>query len=122
MGSGFSATGDPRAARESVQQALALTWHEGFVRLFADEGSPVIRLLGQLASELRRGRHADAPYRGYMERLLSILTGAPSGSAPARELFMGLSTVKWLLLNIYGKLQVRSRIQAVARARSLGLV
>lgn len=151
------AMGDKDAARTSVHAALACTQPDEFVRLFADDGRPIIALLGQINGELRRGQYPDVPYRGYVPRLLAILTAdqgtkapgpAPLPSAPllvepltereqeivrliaggcsnqeiARQLFLGVSTVKWHLLHIYGKLQVQSRTQAVAHARQLGLV
>lgn len=36
--------------------------------------------------------------------------------------FLGVGTVKWYLLNIYGKWQVPSHTQIVAQARQPGLV
>lgn len=35
---------------------------------------------------------------------------------------MGVSTVKWHLINVFGKLQVRNRTEVVARAREIGLL
>jgi LuxR family maltose regulon positive regulatory protein len=37
-------------------------------------------------------------------------------------LFISLPTVKWHTTNIYGKLGVRSRTQAIMRARELGIL
>lgn len=54
--------------------------------------------------------------------IVQLLAAGCSNQDIARELYMGVSTVKWHLLNIFGKLQVRSRTQAVARARESGLV
>ncbi len=147
---------DGEAARERVHRALAVTIPDQFKRLFADEGPPIVALLRQINDELRREEHAGAPYRGYVPRLLALLTqsqgASPALLAPtpapqlvepltereeeiikliaigcsnqdvARELFLGVSTVKWHLLNIYAKLQVQSRTQAVAQARQLGLL
>ncbi len=56
------------------------------------------------------------------QEILSLIATGCSNQVVARKLFMGVSTVKWHLLNIYGKLQVRNRTAAVARARSLGLL
>jgi LuxR family maltose regulon positive regulatory protein len=142
----YSKLGDGPAARGALDAALALTAAEGYVRLYADGGRPIVALLRQL-------RHGDGAQRAYAERLLTILGGdssapaappaAPklvepltereqeilhllavgySNQAVAQELFMGVSTVKWHLINIYGKLQVKTRTQAVARAREVGLV
>ncbi len=40
----------------------------------------------------------------------------------AEQLVVTVGTVKWHLNNIYSKLGVRSRTQAIARARALGLL
>jgi DNA-binding CsgD family transcriptional regulator len=56
------------------------------------------------------------------QEILHLLAVGYSNQAVAQELFMGVSTVKWHLINIYGKLQVKNRTQAVARAREVGLV
>ena len=46
----------------------------------------------------------------------------PNSLARAAELFLAVGTVKKYTSNIYGKLNVHKRTQAVARARELGLV
>jgi len=42
-----------------------------------------------------------------------------SNQAIADQLFISLAAVKWHARNIYGKLEVNNRTQAVARAREL---
>ncbi|MFB2920924.1 MULTISPECIES: helix-turn-helix transcriptional regulator [Aerosakkonema] len=42
--------------------------------------------------------------------------------AIAKQLFVSLAAVKWHARNIYGKLEVKNRTQAVARARELGIL
>ena len=39
----------------------------------------------------------------------------------ADNLFVGLGTIKTHIHHIYGKLEVRNRVQAIARAREIGL-
>ncbi|MHB1134871.1 MAG: LuxR C-terminal-related transcriptional regulator [Chloroflexota bacterium] len=59
------------------------------------------------------------------ERELEILRLIAAGRANAEiaaALVITLGTAKWHAFNIYGKLGVRSRTQAIARARELGLV
>ena len=59
------------------------------------------------------------------ERELEVLQLVAQGLANreiASRLFLSLNTVKAHTRNIYGKLGVRSRTQAVARARALGIL
>ena len=58
------------------------------------------------------------------DRELEILRMIAAGRANqeiAEKLFVAPSTIKWHINNIYGKLGVRSRTQAIARARHLRL-
>jgi LuxR family maltose regulon positive regulatory protein len=61
---------------------------------------------------------------GYKERLeiLHHLEKGLSNQAIANELYVSLAAVKWHARNIYGKLNVSNRTQAVARARELGIL
>ena len=54
--------------------------------------------------------------------VLRLLAAGHSNRAIAAELILALGTVKRHVNNIFGKLQAESRLQAVARARELGLV
>ena len=40
----------------------------------------------------------------------------------AGELYLSVNTIKWYAKNIYGKLSVNSKADAVARAWELGLI
>ena len=140
------ALGHQSQAADAVQGALALAEPEGYVRLFADEGEPMRRVLERAA------RNAPSPY---LARLLEACGMASRTSAEAtpgqassgadaltprevevlRHIALGLSndqiaqrlvlakgTVKKHVNNVYGKLGVRSRTQALARGRELGLI
>jgi LuxR family maltose regulon positive regulatory protein len=138
------AAGDRAAARGSLAAAVALAAPEGVVRPFLDEGEPMAALLADL-----RGTARDARDRAFLTALLAAFPGRGSGPRPAglaerlteremevlrllaagrsnagmaAELFVEQSTVKTHLIHLYGKLGVHSRTQAVARARSLGLL
>lgn len=54
--------------------------------------------------------------------VLRLLERGLSNQAIADELIVALSTVKKHLINIYGKLDVNSRTQALTQARTLGLL
>ncbi|MDQ4045720.1 MAG: LuxR C-terminal-related transcriptional regulator, partial [Chloroflexota bacterium] len=135
--------GDPVAAMPELEHALRLAEPEGYVRLFVDLGLPMARLLQEARS---RGVMPD-----YVATLLaafdaSVIAHLPAGSAlpePLSErerevlrhiaagltnreiadaLFISAETVKKHTGNIYGKLGVRGRTEAVARARELDLL
>ena len=75
----------------------------------------------------------DTPYTSRNPALVEELTGREldvlrlkaqnrSNQEIADELVLALSTVKWYVRQIYGKLGVGNRRQAVARAQALGLI
>jgi ATP/maltotriose-dependent transcriptional regulator MalT len=77
--------GDLVAASASLAEALALAAPEGYVRVFADEGAPMDRLLGRLAAAQRTGRvvFPSAVPQRYLERLMrAFQPAAPAGAAP----------------------------------------
>src|SRR5260370_38347195 len=56
------------------------------------------------------------------KKILQRLSAGLSDQEIAHELFLSLSTVKWYNRQIYSKLAVRNRTQAIAQARALGLI
>ena len=54
--------------------------------------------------------------------ILSLLADGLSNKELADAAFVSLATIKWHTSNIYTKLGVKSRIAAVSKARSLGLI
>ena len=59
------------------------------------------------------------------ERELEVLrwvAGGLSNAQIARQLSITVRTVKWHTGNIYAKLNVNSRTQAIAKARMLGIL
>ena len=54
--------------------------------------------------------------------ILRRLAGGLSDQQIADELHLSLHTVKWYNRQIYGKLGVNRRMQAVAQAQSLGVL
>ncbi|NJN99546.1 MAG: hypothetical protein HC875_38320 [Anaerolineales bacterium] len=142
-------SGAPVQALALLEQALVLAEPEGYCRTFVDEGEPVGELLERMKAEggKRKGYveklllvhkkdeeksvHPSSfilhpsLIESLSEReleLLGLISAGLSNSEIAEKLVVTVGTVKWHLNNIYGKLDVRSRTQAIARARELGLL
>lgn len=135
----FTAQERGKEALSALAQALSLAEPEGFVRIFLDEGAPMAELLRRaVAQDLHAsyalrllnalGEAATAPQpliEPLSERELEVLRRVAAGYSNqeiAQELVVAVSTVKKHINNIYGKLEVRSRTQAIARAGELGLL
>ena len=54
--------------------------------------------------------------------VLRLIVAGCSNREIADRLVIAVSTVKWYINTIYGKLQVESRTKAIARARELNIV
>ncbi len=142
--------GDPMQALATAQQALSLAEPEGYARVFLDEGPPMAELLRLGAQRgvwrpARLAAYADrllaafpvyavrpsAPVSpaGLIEPLsdrelevLRLLGAGLSNRQIAERLIVTVGTVKSHVHNIYGKLGVERRTEAIARARDLHLL
>ena len=140
--------GDTQTALQILEQALILGKEESFVRTFLDEGEPMVQLLyeaaangivpeytGQLlaaytspetSSESLKSEYKDQiemvePLSEREVEVLELIAEGFSNQEIATRLHISLSTVKGHTSNIYGKLAVNKRTQAVARAKELGI-
>jgi len=136
------ALGQSEKAMQALERALALAEPEGFVRIFVDEGKPMARLLYEKAASRIKPEYVGrllaafataappAPKRVEMveplsERELEVLRLIAEGLSNeeiAQRLVLSLPTIKWHASNIYGKLGVKSRTEAVAKAKALGIL
>jgi len=135
------------SALTSLERALALAEPEGCVRPFVENGPRVMRLLYAAlsqgmapayvqrllaavpAAESTQAEHASTSESGWIEPLtdreleiLRLIAAGCSNHDICERLVLALSTVKGHNRNIYHKLQVQRRTEAVARARALGLL
>lgn len=54
------------------------------------------------------------------KEILKLVETGKSNAAISKELYLSIGTVKWYLNQIYSKLYVKNRTQAIAKAKSLG--
>jgi LuxR family maltose regulon positive regulatory protein len=146
----FYAQGDNNSAMSSLNLALHQAKPEGYVRIFVDEGEAMAALLAKAVSqeivpdysaellaafpdEVRHAIDFDPELlftsqplvEPLSERELEVLRLMADGlkyKEIADKLVISVNTVRHHTRNIYGKLDVNSRAQSVARARDLGLL
>ncbi len=138
--------GRSQRAAAKLGQAIALV--DGMIRSFRVAGPglvPVLAtlarmrpdwaaLIGRIAAAVERGRAAKTAARpdpasaGCLDlhprerQILELISLGLRNREIGDRLCLSEETVKWYLKNLYGRLDVRSRTQAVAIARANGLV
>jgi LuxR family maltose regulon positive regulatory protein len=144
-----AAAGDDIAAVTKLTKAIALAEPGGFIRIFVDLGPELARLLRALDRKRVPGAYIDrilaafalpsvaaAPGNGAGQgaaslvepltprevEVLALLADRLTNQEIAAQLVIAPGTVKTHTLNLYAKLAVHGRRQAVARARTLGLL
>lgn len=130
----------------ALETALQQAEPAGFVRLFVDEGDAMRRLLERYMTGRASGRlHAYAArllraFAGVAEpniafaqglaeplserelEVLGLMAEGYSNSDIANRLYLSIATVKKHGTNIFGKLSVANRQEAIERARELRLI
>jgi LuxR family transcriptional regulator, maltose regulon positive regulatory protein len=147
----LQAHGEKDPAVQLLGDTLALAEPGGFIRIFVDEGAPMVQLLRaasvhkifpdyvakllaafeaeQRKTQEKPGLSPASPDQPLTEPLsqrelevLKLLAQGLSNREISERLFLALDTVKGHNRLIFSKLQVQRRIEAVARARELGLL
>lgn len=142
-------SGDLSEARRAIRGAVTLAAPAGWTQVFLDEGDAIGSLLIEAYAD---APSSDDLTDRFARRLVSAFTGAPPLDTENDEIGLGNrllnreieilkmvaaglrnreignrvglteGTVKWYMQQIYDKLGVRRRPQAVMRARQLGLL
>lgn len=132
------AQGDNAHALLTLEQALRLAEPENRVRAFLDLGAPLAKLLGrfvELNPNHAYARTLLAAFPAQSEssptidslgerelEILRLIAAGHSNEEIAQKVVLALSTVKWYINVLYGKLHVKNRAQAVAIAHERHLV
>ncbi len=141
------AAAEPGRARLHLAEALALARTGGARRTFLDLGAPMQALLRESAPRLddpasrayalgllpafpENPLEPAAPAAAELVEQLSerevevlrMVAGGMSNAEIAQKLYLSPNTLKAHTQNIYSKLDVHSRVQAVNRARELGII
>jgi LuxR family maltose regulon positive regulatory protein len=139
---------EPDEALVALAEALAMAEPEGYVRTFVDAGRPMAAFLRRavamgvepdyaarlLAAFDEGGKEGTPDSAGLAQSalaepltereidVLNLLTEGRTNREIAQALYVSVNTVKTHLKNVYGKLEVSNRRDAVVRARKLGLI
>jgi LuxR family maltose regulon positive regulatory protein len=145
------AQGEEQAALTQLRQAVTLAELGGFIRLFVDLGPRLAALCGRLRHTGFSSRYLDQLVQAFGDsppaasyphtatsvgehlalvepltdremEILALLAQRLSNKEIAQTLVISVQTVKRHASNIYGKLQVDGRRDAVAKATRLGLI
>jgi LuxR family maltose regulon positive regulatory protein len=140
----YDALGDRPAAFEALSQSVLLAQPGGFIRMFVDLGPRMANLLNQLSNhdvvpdyigQILGAFPAPkpavssaglegiiAPLTGRELEILVFLAQRLSNKEIASELVISPITVKRHTINIYQKLNVKSRREAVDMAIAMGII
>jgi LuxR family maltose regulon positive regulatory protein len=136
----FQGKKDTEHALAALERALTLAQPEGYVRIFLDEGEAMTRLLCQAQSRQVGSGYAATllssigktsamtqpsmqlliePLTAREVEVLKLIEAGSSNQDIAEQFVISIPTVKRHISNIYAKLGVKSRTQAVAIGKEL---
>ena len=140
--------GERNPARESLHEALSIGAAGGYIWRFLEVGQGLIPILQDLSGDVEIPQKNQLFLRSVLEaiqdaheetlearpvelpdqltprelEIMRLISKGYSNPEIASQLVVSLNTVKKHTSNIYGKLGVRSRTQAIARAQELNLL
>lgn len=117
-----------------VREAVAIAAPEGYERYFLDEGSELLELVYKVRDtapgfidklfrkETKKIRALAEPLKKREIEILGLIAEGLSNHEIAEKLYITTGTTKWYIKNIFSKLGVNKRTQAVDRARRLEII
>ena len=140
-----TANNDEEAALVALEESLGLAQPGGFIRLYVDLGPEMAELLRRLHNRKPFVEYTTSILKAFADasnsvslskvdeqliepltdreaEILDLLAKRYSNKEIAAELFILPTTVKRYAINLYQKLNVHNRRQAVEAARALGLI
>lgn len=147
----YAALKDQAQAMSALSQALRYAAPQAYVRVFLDEGTPLLDLLAQIprghpkvdyarhlmnesqshsSPAIPSGKGLYQTADGFLLETLSerelqvlhLLSQGLSSNEVAERLIIAIETARKHIKNIYGKLDVHNKVEAVRRAQELGLL
>jgi LuxR family maltose regulon positive regulatory protein len=137
-----NALGGAPQSLEFIKKAVNLAAPQDYRRAFIDEGETINNLLSQArdiapqfvdeilitaealgkAAPLKSQDSLVEPLSDRELEILRLIAAGRSNPEIAEILYLSLNTVKWHAKNLYGKLAVNNRVEAVTRAQELDLL
>ncbi len=141
--------GNASQAMDPLKRALEIAEPLGYFRIFVDEGQPMLRLLHEAYQQdikpdyvqrllaafpdietkqidfpkiLTTTTELIEPLSARELEVLQLIAEGLTNPEIAARIYLSPHTVKVHTRNIYGKLDAHNRIEAVARARELGII
>ena len=117
-----------------IREALKIAAPEGYVRNFLDEEEEVLALARKVRNaapefvdQLEKQNTGQVnvliePLKAREHEILKLIAAGMSNAEIAANLYITTGTVKWYIKNIFTKLGVNKRTQAVKKARQLEIL
>jgi len=141
----YQVEGRAENAHHMIKAALSASAQQGYFRIFLDEGDLVLpllesaepclkdkdlsafvkRLLEAMPGEAAKGKTDLVDKESLSDReleVLSLLAAGQTYKEIGHGLFLSLNTVQFHVKNIYSKLLVNKRVQAIEKAREMDLI